>query len=129
MAMITERTSRFHRPVVRLPMMLLRASCSKLKGASQRRADTGQLSKGSRFDHWRCSCVGKALSTWNNPVSMDENSNKVAAFCSINIELIISDDLSGRIRLAKFRLFMYSKLEPKINKIYRNLYISEKPRV
>ena len=40
-----------------------------------------------------------------------------------------SSDLSSRIKLAKFRLFIYSKLEPKINKIYRNLYISEKHRV
>ena len=40
-----------------------------------------------------------------------------------------SSDLSGPIKQAKFRLFIYSKLEPKINKIYRNLYISEKPRV
>ena len=38
-------------------------------------------------------------------------------------------DLSGRIKLAKFRLFIYSKLEPKINQIYRNLYASGKPRV
>ena len=32
-----------------------------------------------------------------------------------------SSDLSDRIKLAKFRLFIYSKLEPKISKIYRNL--------
>ena len=31
-----------------------------------------------------------------------------------------SSDVSGRIKLAKFRLFIYSKLEPKINKTYRN---------
>ena len=40
-----------------------------------------------------------------------------------------SSDLSGRIKLVKFKLFIYSKLEPKINKIYRNLYISGQPRV
>ena len=40
-----------------------------------------------------------------------------------------SSDLSGRMKLAKFTLFIYSKLEPKINKIYRNLRISGKPRV
>ena len=40
-----------------------------------------------------------------------------------------SSDLSDRIKLAKFRLFIYSKLEPKISKIYRNSYISGKPRV
>ena len=40
-----------------------------------------------------------------------------------------SSDLSGCIKLAKSRLLTYSKLEPKINKIYRNVYISEKPRV
>ena len=38
-----------------------------------------------------------------------------------------SSDLSGRIKLVKFRLFTYSKLEPKINKICRNLHISESP--
>ena len=40
-----------------------------------------------------------------------------------------SSDHSGLIKLAKFRLFIYSKLEPKIDKIYRNFCISEKPRV
>ena len=40
-----------------------------------------------------------------------------------------SSDLNSRIKLAKFKLSIYSKLEPKINKIYRHLYISEKPRV
>ena len=40
-----------------------------------------------------------------------------------------SSDLSGRIKLAKFRLFIYSKLEPKRNKLDRDLYISGKPRV
>ena len=40
-----------------------------------------------------------------------------------------SSNLSGSIKLAKFRLFIYSKLEPKINKSYRNLYVSEKLRV
>ena len=39
-----------------------------------------------------------------------------------------SFDLRGGIELAKFRLFIYSKLEPEINKIYRNFSISGKPR-
>ena len=30
--------------------------------------------------------IGKALSTWNNPVSIDENRNNTAAFCSVNVE-------------------------------------------
>ena len=38
-----------------------------------------------------------------------------------------SSDLSGRIKLAKFRLFIYSSLEYKINKISKNLYISGNP--
>ena len=40
-----------------------------------------------------------------------------------------SSDLSSHIKLAKFRLFIYSKPEPKINKICRNLYVGEKPSV
>ena len=31
------------------------------------------------------------------------------------------------MKLAKFRLFIYPKLKPKINKIYKNMYISGKP--
>ena len=39
-----------------------------------------------------------------------------------------SSDLGDRIKPAKFRLFnIYSKLESKISKIYRNLYISGSP--
>ena len=63
--------------------------CSKLKGACQPRADTGQPSKGLRFVYWRCPVVGKALSTRNNPVLMDENRNNAAAFWSIYVEPII----------------------------------------
>ena len=37
-------------------------------------------------------------------------------------------DLSGPIKLAKFRVDIYSKMEHKI-KIRRNLYTSEKPRI
>ena len=38
-------------------------------------------------------------------------------------------DLSGPIKLATFRVFIYLKIEHKINKIHRNLYNSGKPRV
>ena len=38
-------------------------------------------------------------------------------------------DLTGPIKLAKFRVFICSKMEHKINKIRRNLYTSEKPRI
>ena len=37
-----------------------------------------------------------------------------------------SFDLSGPIKLAKFRVFIYSKIEHKISKIRRNLYTSGK---
>ena len=33
--------------------------------------------------------VGKALSTLNNPVSMDENRENTAPFCSVEVALII----------------------------------------
>ena len=63
--------------------------CSKLKGTCQQCGDTGQPSKGPKFVYWCCPGVGKALSTGNNPVSMDENRNNAAAFCSVNVEPII----------------------------------------
>ena len=94
--------------------------CSRLKGACQQRADTGKPSKGSSFVYWCCCGVGKALSTRNNPVSMDENRNNVLFLQSM---LNRSSDPSGRIKLAKFWLFIYSNLDPKINNIYRNLYL------
>ena len=40
-----------------------------------------------------------------------------------------SSDLRGCTELAKFRLFIYSKLEPEINKIYRNFSTHGKPRI
>ena len=40
-----------------------------------------------------------------------------------------SFDLSGPIKLAKFRVFIYSKMEHEINKIRRNLYNSEKLKI
>ena len=52
---------------------------------------------------------------------MDENRNNAAAFWS--------SDLRGGIELARFRLFIYSKLEPEINKIYRNVSTSGKPGI
>ena len=40
-----------------------------------------------------------------------------------------SSDLRCCIELARFRLFVYSKLEPEINKIYRNFSTRGKPRI
>ena len=92
--------------------------------ACHRRPDTGQPSKRSRFVYWRCSGVRKALQP------------KTILFHWMRIDTTqlpfvqsMSSDLSVPIKLAKFGLFIYSKLEPKINKIYRNEYISGKPRV
>ena len=51
---------------------------------------------------------------------MDVDRNNAAAFCSV---LNQSCDLSGHIKLAKFRLFILSKLQLKINKI-KKMYIS-----
>ena len=70
----------------------------------------------TRFVYWHCSGVGKALLCRNNSVLMDENRNDVATM------LNRSSDLRGRMKLAKFRLFIYAKLKP--NKIHRNMYIS-----
>ena len=39
-----------------------------------------------------------------------------------------SFDLSDPIKVAKFRVFIYSKMGHKIHKIRRNLYTSEKPQ-
>ena len=54
---------------------------------------------------------------------MDENSE--SGFYPANR----SFDLSCPIKLAKFRVFIYSKMERKINKIDRNLYTSEMPSI
>ena len=101
--------------------------CSRLKGDCQRRADTGQPSKGPRFVYWCCPGVGKALSTENNPIRWMKVETTQLLF--VQSTLNQSPNLSDRIQLVKFRFFIYSKLEPKISKIYRNLYISGKPRV
>ena len=47
----------------------------------------------------------------------------------VSIQVNRSFDLSGPIKLAKFKVFVYSKMEHKISKIRRNLYASEKPRI
>ena len=67
--------------------------CFGLKGACQRRADTGRpvclMTLFNKICLICCPDVVKALSTRNNPVSIDENRNNAAAFRSINVELII----------------------------------------
>ena len=54
---------------------------------------------------------------------MDEKENVVF------IQTNRSFDLSGAIKLAKFRVFIYSRMEDKINKIRRNVYTSGKPGI
>ena len=57
------------------------------------------------------------------------------AFRWMKIEKVVfiqanqSLDLSGPIKLAKFRVFIYLKMEHKVNKIHRNLYTNEKLRI
>ena len=68
--------------------------------------------------------VGKRFSIQNNHVSMDENRKKSGFYPD---QPII--DLSDPIKLAKFRLFIYWKMEHKINKIRRNVYTSRKPEI
>ena len=65
--------------------------------------------------------VGMHLSIWNNDVSIHENGK--SGFIQMNR----SFDLSGPTELAKFRVFIYSKMEHKTNKIRGSLYISGKP--
>ena len=102
---------------------------SELKAACHRRADTEQPVR--LMTLFNEVCLITLPWCWQGPFNPkqscfeDENRNNVAAFSSMSNR---SSDLSGRIKLAKFRLFIYSKLEPKI-KVYGNLYISGKPRV
>ena len=57
--------------------------------------------------------------------------SRTIAYQWIKIEKVVfiqanqSFDLSGLIKLAKFRAFIYSKMEHKINKIRRNLHTSD----
>ena len=57
---------------------------------------------------------------------MDEKNERVAF-----IQMNQSFDFSGPTKMAKFRVFIYLKMEPKRNKICRNLYAmaSGKPRI
>ena len=73
----------------------------------------------------RCQCVvGRHLSIQNNRVLMDENSKSVFLFR--RTDHLIS---AAPAKLATFRVFIYSKMEHKINKVRRNLYASGKPRI
>ena len=57
------------------------------------------------------------------------------AFRWMKIEKVVfiqtnrSFDLSGPVELAKFRVLIHSKMEHKINKIRRNLYVSGKLKI
>ena len=66
----------------------------------------------------------KHLSVKNNRVSMDENRKS-----DFQIQTNRSFDLSDPIKLATFSVYIYSKMEHKINKIRRNLYTSGKLRI
>ena len=97
--------------------------CFGLKGPCQHQ---GNLNKQTSafFMVARCQrVVGKHLSIQNNRVSIDEN--RKSGFIQANRPF----DLSGPIKLAKFTVFIYSKMEHKINKIRRNVYTSEKPSI
>ena len=48
---------------------------------------------------------------------------------SVQSMLNRSSDLRSSIKLANFRLFLYSKLEPAINKIYRAFSTNGKARI
>ena len=67
--------------------------------------------------------VGKRLLIQNNRVAMDEK--RISGFIQRNR----SFDLIGPIKLAKFRMFIYLKMEHKVDKNRRNLYTSGKSRI
>ena len=103
-----------------------KCDCSGLKGACQGRADTKQPSKGRGLFIDVALVLARSFQPKTILFWMKIETTQLLFVQSM---LNRSSDLSGRIKLAKFRLFIYSKLESKINKIYRNLYISEKPSV
>ena len=101
--------------------------CSELKGACQQRADTEQqVCLMMLFDD-----VALVLARPCRPETILFRWMKIETTQLLFVQSMLnrSSDLSGHVKLAKFRLFIYSKLEPKINKPYGNLYISGKPRV
>ena len=79
------------------------------------------------FKSYRRKTLGgprKRLSVKNNRVSMNENRKS-----DFQIQTIRSFDYSDPIKLATFSVFIYSKMEHKINKIRRNLYTSGELRI
>ena len=103
-------------------------NCSRLKGTCQQLADTGhyhQNGRGLFID------IALVLARLFQPETILFQWMKIETTQLLFVQSMLnrSFDLSGGIKLAKIRLFYYSKLEPKINKIYRNLYISGKARV
>ena len=97
--------------------------CFELKGPYQHQGNIVKQTSLNKLVVWCQGVIGKCLSVQNNCVAMDEN-RKV-----IFIQMNQSFDFSGPIKLTTFRVFIYSKMEHKINKIHRNLYTSGKLRI
>ena len=79
------------------------------------------------FKRYRRETLGgrrKRLSVKNNRVSMDENRKS-----DFQMQTNGSFHLSDPMKLATFRMFIYFKMEHKINKIRRNLYTSGNLRI
>ena len=100
--------------------------CSRLKSSCQRLADTGQPSKEPRFVYWHIALV-LARPFQPKTILFRRMEIETTELLFVQSMLNRSSDLSGRIKLVKLKLFIDSKLEPKINKIYRNIYIGGKP--
>ena len=101
--------------------------CSRLKSACQRCADTGNHQKGRGLFIDVALVLARPFQT--ETILFRWMKIETTQLIFLQSMLNRSSDLSGRIKLAKFRLFIYSNLDPKLNKIYRNIYISGKPRV
>ena len=97
--------------------------CSRLKSACQRCADTGQHQNGQGF----FVDVALLLARPFQPETILFRWMKIEIPQLLFVQSMLnrSSDLSGRVKLAKFRLFIYSKLEPKIKKIIE-IYVSVK---
>ena len=86
-----------------------------------------QPSKGPRF----VTDVALVLAKPFQPETILFRSMKVETTQLLFVQSVLnrSSDLRDSLKLARFRLFIYSKLEPKTSTIYGSLYISGKPRV
>ena len=94
----------------------LRRDCSRLKGASQHRADTGQTSKGWGLFIDVSLVLARAFQY--ETILFRWMKIEITQLLFVQSMLNRSSHLSHRMKLAKLRLFIYSKLEPKISKIY-----------